>query len=51
MLLQMEMLARDRQAKLLEEAAEVRTRRLTVGRTSSSVHPERRLPRPSFGRR
>jgi hypothetical protein len=51
MLFQMEMLARDRQAKLLDEAAEMRMRRLIEGRTVSSVHPQRRLPRPSFGRR
>jgi hypothetical protein len=48
---QMEMLARDRQAKLLDEATESRMRRLVNGQHRSVVHPSRRELRPSLGRR
>jgi hypothetical protein len=51
MIFQMEMLARDRQARLLEEAAESRLRRMAGGRGRSSVHPDHRLPRQSTQRR
>jgi hypothetical protein len=51
MLNNMEMLARERQARLLEEAAESRMRRLAGGMTRSSVHPVRRLARLTRGDR
>ncbi len=47
----MEMLARDRQAKLLAEAAESRMRRLAGGMARSSVHPVHRLTRLARGQR
>jgi hypothetical protein len=47
----MEMLARDHQAKLLAEAAESRMRRLAGGVPRHSVHPVRRLTRFARGQR
>ena len=41
----MEILARDHQARLLAEAAESRMRRLAGGMPRQSVHPMRRLTR------
>jgi hypothetical protein len=51
MLFQIELLARDRQAKLLEEAAESRMRRLANGVNPHSVHTTRRVPRLVSARR
>lgn len=51
MLFQMEMLARDRQQKLLEEAAESRLRRMAGGLLRGSVHPNHQVPRQSTHRR
>lgn len=51
MLYNMEILARDHQARLLAEAAESRLRRLAGGMPRHNVHPMRRLTRLARGQR